>query len=184
MIVGGIDPSGTPRRPSGLALIDTASATVVYAGLVYRDEEIVGTILRYKPVIVAIDSPLSPTTHGFRQVDLVMKRKGYPVLPPSWRGMRMLVTRSLRIMEILNRHGIGVIETHPRSALKSSNCLYVEELFDKVLRKYDRRWLSSKDVCDALIASIVAKYYVEGRALPISAPDGVIYLLPKVCSNE
>ncbi len=183
MIVGGLDPSGSPRRPSGLALINIVSNEIVYAGLLHSDEEIIDTILKYKPSVIAIDSPLSLTKKGFREVDILMKKMGYPVLPPSWRGMRMLVIRSLRIMNELNRHGIIVIETHPKSALRSSNCKTAIDLFTEIFGKYKHEWISHRDLCDALISSIVAKYYVEGNTIQVKASDGVIYLLPKVCNH-
>lgn len=183
MIVGGLDPSGSSKKPSGLAIINTVSNEIMYAGLLYNDIEIINTILKYNAKVIAIDSPLSSTKKGFRKVDIIMKRKGYPVLPPSWRGMRKLIIRSLKIVDILNRHGITVIETHPRSALRSSSCRNAVDLFINVFGKYENEWISSKDLCDALISSLVAKYYVEKNIVEVRASDGVIYLLPRVCSH-
>lgn len=183
MIVGGLDPSGSPKRPSGLALIDVVSNEIVYADLLYSDKEIIDTILKYNPSVIAIDSPLSLTERGFREVDILMKKMGYPVLPPSWRGMRMLVIRSLKIMNELNGHGIIVIETHPKSALRSSNCRTAADLFIKIFGKCRHEWIFYKDLCDALISSLVAKYYVESNIIQVRASDGVIYLLPKVCNH-
>ncbi len=175
MIVAGLDPAGTARRPSGVAVLYNTS--ILFLGIVYRDEEIIEVILRYKPIVVAIDSPLS-FSDKYRQVDIAMKKHGYPVLPPGWRSMRILIERSLKIKKQLEKHGIAVIETHPLSALKHSECSF-NDLLKKHGLKIHRKLV--KDEIDALIAALVAYYYVKGLADNISAPDGVIYLLPRIC---
>jgi predicted nuclease with RNAse H fold len=179
--VGGLDPSGSEKRVSGLAILDTNNSIFIYIGKLYKDIEIIHTILKYKPQVIAIDSPLGFAT-SFREVDLLMKRMGYPVLPPGWRSMRMLIERSLRLKNIIEKYNIYVIETHPRSALKSSGCSNIEELLreEKININVNIRSLS-RDELDAMIAAIVAKYYVKGDAFKVEAHDGIVYLLPKIC---
>ncbi len=179
VVVAGLDPSGSSRRPSGLAIL--YDEHVVFLSTLYSDRDIVDTVKRYKPVVVAIDSPLSHSIRGYREVDLVMKRMGYRVLPPSWRSMRMLIDRSIKLMNAFLSIGIGVIETHPLSALRSSGCRDWIELTRKLLPNFKPSPRLPRDAVDALIAALVAKAYVEGTALSISARDGVIYLLPRVC---
>ena len=174
--VAGLDPSGSPRRYSGLAILD--DHRLIYVNKLKYDTDIVNTVLSYKPVVIAIDSPLSHA-RGFREVDLVMKREGYKVLPPGWRSMKMLIERSLRFKQVFEKHNIIVIETHPYSALKSSRCREYDELFDKHGIKTPR--LLSRDEYDAIVAALVAKYYVEDRAFRVEARDGIIYLLPRIC---
>ncbi len=182
VVVAGLDPAGSEKRPSGLAVIHGNS--LIYISRLYSDREIIGVVREYMPTVIAIDSPLSHTIHGYREVDRVMKRLGYRVLPPSWPSMRMLVTRSLRLVDAFLSMGISVIETHPLSALKSSGCRDWVELAKKLLHGFtiDRRL--SRDEIDALVAALVAKTYVDGVAKAVSARDGVIYLLPKVCAYE
>ncbi|OYT37782.1 MAG: hypothetical protein B6U89_06835 [Desulfurococcales archaeon ex4484_58] len=175
--VAGLDPAGTPKRYSGLAVLD--DNRLIYINKLRHDYEIVNTVLSLKPVVIAIDSPLS-YANTYREVDLKMKRMGYKVLPPGWRAMRMLVERSLRFKELFEKNRIVVIETHPYSALKSSGCSSHDELFSRENIKIDK--LLSRDEYDALIAALVAKYYVEGKVLIVSARDGIIYLLPRICS--
>jgi predicted nuclease with RNAse H fold len=179
--VGGLDPSGSERRISGLAVLDLNNKMFIYVGKLYKDSEIIRTILAYKPQVLAIDSPLGFAT-GFREVDLLMKKMGYPVLPPGWRSMRMLIERSLRLKNIIEKYNIYVIETHPRSALKSSGCSSIEELLEREKITLNMNiWSLSKDELDAVIAAIVAKHYVEGDAFRVEARDGIIYLLPRIC---
>ena len=175
--VAGLDPAATPRRYSGLAVLD--DNRLLYVSRLKRDREIVEAVMSFKPVIIAIDSPLSHAI-TYREVDLVMKRMGYRVLPPGWRSMRLLVERSLRLKRFFEENNIVVIETHPYSALKSSGC----EEYDKLLEVHGIKppRILSKDEYDAIVSALVAKYYAEGRALKIEARDGIIHLLPRLCS--
>ncbi len=179
--VGGLNPSGSERRVSGLAILDLDNKMFIYVGKLYKDSEIIRTILAYKPQVLAIDSPLGFAT-GFREVDLLMKKMGYPVLPPGWKSMRMLIERSLRLKNIIEKYNIYVIETHPRSALKSSGCSDIEELLEKerIILNINTKSLS-RDEFDAMIAAIVAKHYVEDNVFRVEARDGIIHLLPKIC---
>ncbi len=174
----GIDPSGSPRRPSGVAVL--ADKQAVYIGLARRDEEILDVAASYKPVAAAIDSPLSHA-EGYRRVDIAMKKAGFPVLPPGWRGMRMLVERSLGLAAKLSSMGIVVIETHPRSALRASGCGSPEEAAEKMGVEVPRLRGLRRDAVDAVIAALVAQAYVEDRAAVIEDVDGRIYLLPRLC---
>lgn len=174
--VAGLDPSGSPRRYSGLAILDNNK--LLYIAKLKYDTDIVNTVLFYKPVIIAIDSPLSHA-HSFREVDLLMKKKGYKVLPPGWRSMKMLIERSLRFKQLFEENNIVVIETHPYSALKSSGCRDYDELFKTHNIIIPR--ILSRDEYDAIVSALVAKYYAEEKCLKIEARDGIIYLLPKIC---
>jgi len=178
VIVAGLDPSGNPRRYTGLTILDNFN--ILYIGRLKLDWEIINTILRYKPVVVAIDSPLSHAD-GYREVDLCMKRLGFRVLPPSWRSMRMLISRSLVFKEVFEKNNITVIETHPLSALKSSNCRTLDELLSKFKIKLPRKL--SRDEADSLIAALVAYSYVTNSVFKVEAHDGIIYLLPRICGE-
>ncbi len=184
VIVGGIDPSSSPKRPSGIAIV--SKDNILFIAKVYYDSEIIGVIKEYKPIVVAIDSPLSHNK-GFRKVDIEMKKHGYPVLPPNWPAMIKLIDRSLKLVEQIRSLGVEVIETHPKSALKSSGCKSIEEL---VLQRYrdhelvERISNCTKDEKDALIAALVALDYIESRATVIKASDETIYLLSKSCNIE
>lgn len=173
----GLDLSGSTRRPSGLAIIEEFE--ILYLDLLIYDEDIIRVIKRYKPVVLAIDSPFTHA-EGYREVDLVMKRMGFKVLPPGWRGMKLLVDRCLSIRRALEEAGVSTIETHPTSCLKSSNCYTYESLLSRF------NWLEylyrSRDELDALICALVALLYAENKALSIKASDGAIYLLPRICS--
>ncbi len=162
VLVGGVDLAA--RRPSAYA-IGYADGKVVLLGFAWNHQ--LPLILRNCRV-VAIDAPLSHA-EGYRQVDLEMKKRGYQVLPPGWRGMRMLVDEAIKLSASLQAAGVEVIETHPRSAEKSYKKDPLEDLVAARVK--------DKDLRDALICLAVAASYVKGSTLRISASDGTIYLL-------
>ena len=103
----GIDLAGSPRRPTGVAIARNDRVRFLTA---YLDEEIVNVIVKTKPLIVAIDAPLSmPTRRGMREVDRMMHKLGYPVLPPTFPGMRALTARGMKLFRLLEEAAIRVI---------------------------------------------------------------------------
>ena len=178
VIVAGLDLRARQDKPSGIAFFQ--GKRLIFISKVYGDEEILSLLEKYKPKIVAIDSPLSHS-RGFRRVDKKMIKMGYKVLPPGWPAMRKLVSRALRLRELLERKGIVVIETHPRSSLLSSRCSIGELMVREGLEQSLIRDLS-KDEIDALIAALTAYHYVIGDYVPVKDVDGEIILLPRICS--
>ena len=180
VIVAGLDLRARQDRPSGIAFFQNKNP--VFVSKVYTDNEIFSLMIKYKPQIVAIDSPLSHS-RGFRNVDKKMIRMGYKVLPPGWLAMKKLISRALMIRESLMKNGITVIETHPRSSLLSSGCS-LEELFSH--EGIDQQFITnlSKDEIDAIIAALTAYYYVIGDFISVKDVDGEIILLPRICSEK
>ncbi len=179
MRYAGIDLAGSPRNPSGVAVIEhSRGLRIVFIGLLYSDEDILGLVERLKPVVAAVDAPLTPG-RGYRSVDLELIKRGYRVLPPGWRGMRMLYERAVRLAGIMRGMGVEVVETHPRSALKSSGCSDVYRLAEAVGITVNT--VLSRDEEDALVASIVALKHGEGGVLVFKACDGEVFLLRRLC---
>ena len=176
--VAGLDLSGSPKRPSGVAIV--YNGVLVYADKLYFDNEIIDLLRNHNVCLVAIDAPLSHAK-GYRRVDLKMKRRGFRVLPPGWRGMRMLVARAIRIRIILESIGIRVIETHPTSALKNTGLRNLFKVLSNIINIENWDFINKgKDVVDAVIAASVAWAYVCNKAEKISDVDGEIFLLPQV----
>lgn len=175
--VAGIDLAGSTHNPSGVCIL--SNTRIDFLGVLYSDEEIVSLILSAKPRTAAIDAPLTHS-RGYREVDREMIKHGYRVLPPGWRGMKMLVSRAILIKEKLEENSIKVIETHPRSALKSSNCNSVDRLLSMYGISFEKKRIS-RDELDAVIAALVAHHYELGDVEVVEAYDGKIYLLPRIC---
>jgi predicted nuclease with RNAse H fold len=179
--VAGLDLSGSYRRCSGYSEIDIGSRRIAVATCLYRDEDIVSTIAS-RVSVVAIDAPIAREAR-MRELDREAIRRGYRVLPPSMRGMRMLTQRAWKISLELINIGVEVIETHPRSAIKSSGTQSLEELLSiygiEISPEIKGRILRRKDIEDAIVASVVAYcYYIGGECIEeIRTSDGTLYLL-------
>ncbi|HIQ02838.1 MAG TPA: DUF429 domain-containing protein [Desulfurococcales archaeon] len=177
--IAGLDLAAKETRPSGLSIAENCK--IKFIGKVYYDRDILKHIVEFNVKVLAIDAPLSHAK-TYRKVDLEMKRRGFKVLPPGWRYMRILVERAIKLKSILERYGIVVIETHPKSALKNSGYKDYKQLIKSHLI-LDELVLESlsKDEIDSLICLLVAYYYVKGCVDKVEAEDGVIYLLPTLC---
>jgi len=183
VICGGVDLAARPHRPTGVSVIKATSEfklEVLYVSEVYSNEEIISSLVKFSPIAVAIDSPLTlPKRGGLREIDRVLIRAGFRVLPPAWRSMTDLTLRAQRLVKILENYGIEVIETHPRSSVKSSNCSSPIELLEvhgiDVSRRLTRHEL------DSIVSSLVCVYYKSNKALVFQASDGVVSLLPRIC---
>ncbi|MCD6301493.1 MAG: DUF429 domain-containing protein [Staphylothermus sp.] len=180
VIYCGLDPSASLKRSSGLAFLEPNSSLSIL--LLKTDREIIDTVRKYSPKVIAIDSPLSHAK-GYRKIDILLKKHGYKVLPPSWPAMRKLVTRSIYLASIFEELGVKVIETHPRSALISSNCKSVEDLLKRLGYSGVAEIVNflTQDEKDAIIASFVAYYYDLGEVVVFRTEDGEVYLLPRIC---
>jgi len=173
----GLDLSGSPKNPTGYAIV--IDGILVEYGIVRSDEEIEYIIRRLRPQVVVIDAPLS-TSKGFREVDREMIKRGFRVLPPSWKGMRKLVFRALKIKKYCERRGIKVLETHPRSALKNTGLNNVKDALSNYINLGDIALEKlSKDTLDAIVCAAVGWAYVNRSVEAIAASDGKIFLLKK-----
>jgi predicted nuclease with RNAse H fold len=183
VVCGGIDLAAKSYRPTGVAIIKSTSDLhfeLLHVSEEYSDEEIVTTLVRYNPVAVAIDSPLAlPKKRKLREVDYAVIKAGFRVLPPVWGSMMELTMRAQRLIKVLENYGVEIIETHPRSSIKSSNCSTLHDLFNTVKLNISRR--ISQHEADSIVASLVCVYYKCGKALVFKASDGEIALLPRIC---
>jgi predicted nuclease with RNAse H fold len=80
----GIDLATKPSNPTGWACLERK---VVETCLIYEDTDILRNAARIKPVLIAIDAPLSPPKGGaIRSADRRMIKMGYPIFPPMMHG--------------------------------------------------------------------------------------------------
>ncbi len=157
MPVIGIDLAGKEKNDTGICIYflkqlgDEEQKIVTFT--MHTDGEILRVISRFKPVVVAIDAPLSLPEEGegaFRTCDRMLIQRGYRVLPPVFRGMRILVERAMRLKETIEKgHSIKIIETFPRA---------VQEIYG-----IEKQKGVSEHEFDAFLCALAAKAYVEGK---------------------
>uniref|UniRef100_A0A7C2BL82 DUF429 domain-containing protein n=1 Tax=Thermosphaera aggregans TaxID=54254 RepID=A0A7C2BL82_9CREN len=176
----GLDLSAKKSNPSGIAVVD-GSKVLRDLTLVFGDDEILSKILLHKPVVVAVDAPLTFTGEPFRQVDRLLLQAGFRVFPTTFKYMRELSERAGMLKKALEVEDVVVVETHPTSALKSSKCESYVNLFQSFGLKPRPTTLRSKHLVDALVSSIVSFYYYNGLSVSFKEADGEIHLLPKIC---
>jgi len=122
-LVAGIDLAGVAHRPSGWCLLEGLKARTY---LLYSDEEILNSIRKEKPELVAIDAPLTlppgrksiNEKSGFhlRPCDEELKRKKIPFFPVTLGPMRNLTERGIKLRGVLEGEGFRVIEVYPGGA--------------------------------------------------------------------
>lgn len=183
VICAGIDLAAREHRPTGVAVVYASSPfniEVIYSGILYKDPEIIDVLERHRVEVVAIDSPLAlpGNGRGYRDVDIEMVKRGFHVLPPAWSYMKELTCRAIALTQQLLSKGFRIIETHPKSALKSSGCSSFSDLLTRVGAKARIR---SRHEQDAIVAALVCVFHSYGLGLVVKAGDGEIVLLPRLC---
>lgn len=163
-VVVGIDLSLV--RPSAVAVFE--GCRPVYYALAMEDLDVARTALLLGPQVVAVDAPLTP---GPRDVERVLRGRGYRLLPPHLGAMRRLAERGMRLASMLS--GTEVVEVHPRTSLKA---LGIDRASLARILEVDH-----DDVLDAAAAALTALAYIGGLAerigpfvLPKGLPCGVM----------
>ena len=121
----GVDLTGSEARPTGVALLHNNKVKTLQ---INTDDDMIDYIVKSKPDLVSIDSPLSlpfgrisvfdddPGRDEFgimRICERVLKKRGvnaYPTLLPS---MQKLTKRGIELAGRLRKMGIPVIESYP-----------------------------------------------------------------------
>jgi predicted nuclease with RNAse H fold len=149
MIVVGIDLS--IQRPS--AVVAMNKCEILYLALAESDDDITAVVSLMKPLVVAVDAPLSypPEGRGLRDVERDLRRLGFHLLPPLMGSMKKLTERGIALSKKLT---CDVIEVHPLTSMKAMGLTREE------LRR--RLGVRHKDLIDAFAAALTAVAYVEG----------------------
>lgn len=183
MVVAGLDLAAYRHRCSGLAVINDRQGALEGLRCLYDDNEIISAVMGFSVEVLAIDAPIAESPR-FRDVDREAIRRGFRVIPPTFKHMRVLTERAWRLYRVFKGLGVKVIETHPRSAFKSSGAedvLSLSNALDIAISKELREKLRHKDLRDALISAIVALCYKRGVCVDvIKASDGEIYVLKPI----
>jgi len=166
-IIVGIDLAGVPKNPTGWALWKNKVISTCH---LYENKEILEQLTKIKPVLVAIDAPLSlPKKGAMRKSDREMHRRGYPVFPPRFPAMEKLTLRARKITQQIKREGSHIIEVHPTSTRKAlkmpvKNWKEIQSIFLQLGLEGDlkTRVLSSHEI-DAVTAALTGYLHLQGK---------------------
>ncbi len=170
----GLDLAGIERRPSGIAILKKSEIII---NTIYSDKEIITRILESKPIVVAIDAPLTlPLTSKIREVDRLMRKIGYKVLPPGFPGMLKLTIRGIKLRKILEKKGIQVIEIHPFSIIKALGFNNRSDFIKWISNKFKIYGILNIHTIDSIAAAYVALLHHYGKTFYVKAYDGFIVM--------
>lgn len=177
LTVIGVDLAGTPRNPSGFAKL---CGDQLETREIYSDADILELCERSRPKVVAIDAPLSlPARGNLRLADESLIERGFRVFPPTFKSMRSLTERGMRIASELRAKGIRVIEIHPRTSGMAlfgtpDRAAWVPE-FQK--HGWRLKPLASEHEIDAVAAAITGLLWLEKKTEEIGNPlEGAIVI--------
>ena len=185
----GIDLAGSEKRETGFCILQGKK---VKTKILHSDKEIISETLSelqgMHDKIVAIDAPLflpsgrktieSRGPH-FRVCDLELRKMKIKFFPISLGPMRMLTKRGIALREMLENHGIKVLETYPGAVY---DIFHVERNDKKI-----KAWLKrigirikprlTRHELDAIACALVAQTFSKGKAMVIGEKgEGYMYL--------
>lgn len=177
----GIDLSASEKRGSGLCFLDEK----LYAKCrtIYKDQEMVEIVKKYKPDIVGIDAPLSlplgrknifrKSNVHFRKCDKQLWELKIKFFPITLGPMRRLTERGIKIRRMLENLGFKVIEVYPGATQdllgiprKQKGLEKLKKGLEKFGIKLENRKLTG-DELDAVTAAYTAYLFLKGLAIEI-----------------
>ena len=198
MISLGLDPSGSERKRSGLAVID--DSLNAESRIVKTDADILQAVHDVRPDVVAIDAPLSLpkgrccadtscpcAVHGIvRSADRAVSRMGYR---PFWTLLPSMVNLTLRcigLRETLESMGVKVIEVYPGAAQdrlglprkQRGEDALLEGLYGLGIGFPDPDRKRVHDELDAVTAAYVGLCWLQNAFEATGPPDEMQIILP------
>lgn len=170
-VIIGIDLAGSESKPTGWAKIE---GCIVNACEIYENLDIIRKTLEEKPVLIAIDAPLSfPKSGIMRKADREMFKLGYPVFPPLFKSMKNLTKRGTELTRTLRDKGLKVIEVHPASTRKAlgiptKDWQKIQAIFLHIGLKGDlkKRTLTPHEI-DAVTAALTAYLKLKSQTITV-----------------
>ncbi|MGD9624091.1 MAG: ribonuclease H-like domain-containing protein [Arcobacter sp.] len=200
----GIDLTGSEERLTGVCLMDNNNIKTMQIG---TDKDMIDCILKFKPDLVSIDSPLSlpigrisvfdddPGRDEFgilRICERILKKRGvnaYPTLLPS---MQKLTKRGIELADKLRKLGFPTIESYPgvvQDIIGLPRKQVSLELLKQGLGKFGLKgeFLKkdvSHDEIDAITSAIVGMFFLSGDYEGIGDLRENLMIIPDLKSNK
>ncbi|WP_424354293.1 DUF429 domain-containing protein [Methanobacterium sp. MBAC-LM] len=182
----GIDLSGKPENPTGTCFLDMHN---LHFSTFFGNKDILSYINKKKPSLIVIDAPLSlpkgrcclskdcscsKKGGHFREAEVEMRKYGR-TLPLTFRGMRMLTERGIKIADKL-REEYAVLESHPRTVQK---ILGLSNLYEDLTKYFELPENVSEHELDAALLVISGIFYTQGEFMEFGDMDEGTIILPK-----
>lgn len=181
----GIDLAGNPENPTGICFLEKNK---LYFRTVFDDENLLDHVFKNNPNLIVIDAPLSlpkgrcclskkcscsEIGGHFRAAEVEMRKYGR-TLPLTFRGMRMLTERGIRLANKL-RSEYEVIESHPRTIQKILGFFSPQE----IEKYYPIPEGVSEHELDAALLVLNGIFYLKNHFMAFGDPGEGIIILPE-----
>jgi predicted nuclease with RNAse H fold len=176
--VVGIDLAGSPRRNTGICTLK--KKTITSCTIVHTDQEIIHSVEKENPSLIAIDAPLNlppgrksiedKNGEHFRPCDRELLRRSIRFFPITLGPMRLLTKRGIHLKRVLIRRGYPVIEVYPGAAQDIWHTGRKQDGLSKLrkgLEKLGVNGLNKRmkgDELDAITAALVGQLFLRGKA--------------------
>jgi uncharacterized protein YprB with RNaseH-like and TPR domain/predicted nuclease with RNAse H fold/dephospho-CoA kinase len=199
----GIDLTGAEKRASGFCVLTGPNAVTT---TVHTDDDMFDRVIREKPALVSIDSPLSlpegrirvgdddPGRAQFgimRRCERELKRRGINVYPSLLPSMQGLTQRGIRLAGRFRAEGIPVIESYPGAAQdimgiprKGAGEKYLRQgLSEFGIRGTYETEIVSHDELDAITSAIVGSFFLADQFEALRGPTEGALIIPDLKSS-
>jgi predicted nuclease with RNAse H fold len=182
----GIDLAGKPENPTGICFLNKNK---LHFRTIFSDDEILNCVNTINPSLIVIDAPLSlpkgrcclrnkcscsEIGGHFRAAEVEMRKYGR-TLPLTFRGMRMLTERGIRLKEKLNKD-YKVLESHPRTIQKVLSLKSPED----VEKYFEIPSNVSEHELDAALLVLNGIFYIKCQFMEFGDPAEGTIILPKL----
>jgi predicted nuclease with RNAse H fold len=186
-VILGIDLAGSPKRPTGICILEGMAAETVS---VLSDEQILDIAASVSPALCPIDAPLSlppgrtsladRNGEHLRPCDRELQKMGVRFFPITIGPMRMLTERGLALKEKLSGLGFDSVESYPGGA---------QDVWGIPRKQHDLEGLrqglrdlgvsgikddANDHELDAISCAVSGKLFLEGKGMMLGGDDGIL----------
>lgn len=183
--VMGIDLSAGEERDSGVCLLKNLDVRTLR---VKTEDELVGLAKRFRPKLIAIDAPLSLPLGGegkvLRPCDRELLRRGIRTLPTTFKAMKRLAERGMKLKARLEAEGFHVIEVFPGGAQDLLGLPRKHKDLAKLKKGLTQIGLkgieddATHDEVDAATAAYVGWLHLNGLTEPVGDGESGVIIMP------
>jgi hypothetical protein len=204
----GIDLTSSAKKLCAYAALD-AELRVIRLDLLRTDSEIIAAVDEARPLIVAIDAPLSlpqglccleqvcPCGEALplkgRACERQLAKFGIPCFFTTKKSIiKEMVYRAIALKGELSARGHKVLEIYPYASkvrlwgketipkkITPDGLEFLRERLAALIPGLERERLESHDLCDAVLAAYTAYLYHRGLAEPVGDPQEGLIFIPK-----